>query len=492
MKIPHRARPALVVALMVAVLAGALVEIGVRTLVAIHTPDGLRFDPDLVFTFEAHAEVYGVALNDVGAVGDDLLDAAPAATRVFLFGGSTSFAPAYVDRVRSVVGSALGSPCSVISFGRPRYTSWQAMRIAEEVLPAYSPDVAVLYLGINDTIYDTFWWMDGRPDVGYLDWKQPWPPLAVDFVGYHVVAKRLRSRPEFPPGSLRSERLLRTHVEAIAEVAEAHNVRLVLSEFAIALPSGDAELVATIRAQEPVMRHFWGTVESTVRAVEAHNRVLRAVARERGYIWAPVASQMPRDARFFNDICHLTGGAATRCSGGSSATPWCGRWRRLDHRPNVSSRRRRVPNPPWDKAMTEHFRRLEAMYRAAPINGFFRPRLEVSDGSAAITMEVREDFFHAAGALHGSAYFKNLDDAAFFAAASLVEDRFLVTASFTTYLLRPVTSGVLLAEGRVVSSSRNLIVAESVLTLVGGKEVARGSGTFMRSSVKMTDVAAYR
>jgi len=140
--------------------------------------------------------------------------------------------------------------------------------------------------------------------------------------------------------------------------------------------------------------------------------------------------------------------------------------------------------------MSEHFRRLERMYATAPINAFFRPSLEVSKGSAVITFEVRPEFHHAAGAVHGSVYFKALDDSAFFAVNSLVEDCFVLTASFTVYLTRPVTDGAMRAEGRVVSRSAKLFVAESVL-LAGDREVARGSGTFMHSRIPLTAEVGY-
>jgi uncharacterized protein (TIGR00369 family) len=142
--------------------------------------------------------------------------------------------------------------------------------------------------------------------------------------------------------------------------------------------------------------------------------------------------------------------------------------------------------------MSEHFRKLENMYLSAPINSFFRPTLEVSKGRAVLTMEVRPDFFHAADAVHGSVYFKALDDAAYFAVNSLVHGHFVLTVSFNTYLLRPVTGGCLRAEGAVVSTSKNLFVADSVLFDGEDRQIARGSGTFMRSRISLDDVEAYR
>ena len=129
----------------------------------------------------------------------------------------------------------------------------------------------------------------------------------------------------------------------------------------------------------------------------------------------------------------------------------------------------------------EHYRKLERMYLSAPINGFFRPTIEIEHGRAVITNPVREELFHAAGAVHGSAYFKVLDDAAWFAVNSLVTDVFVLTTMFTTYLTRPVTSGTLRSVGEVVNEGRNQWLAESVVFDADGREVGRGSGTFVKS-----------
>ena len=139
----------------------------------------------------------------------------------------------------------------------------------------------------------------------------------------------------------------------------------------------------------------------------------------------------------------------------------------------------------------QHFRKLERMYLSAPINNFYLPSVSISQGQAEIQTEVKTEFFHAAGSLHGSVYFKLLDDAAFFAVNSLVKDFFVLTVSFNIYLTRPVTKGLLIAQGQVVSRSVNYFVADSVLT-VDDKEVARGSGSFLRSRVELAGVDSYK
>ena len=65
-----------------------------------------------------------------------------------------------------------------------------------------------------------------------------------------------------------------------------------------------------------------------------------------------------------------------------------------------------------------HYRRAARMYRYAPINAAERheSRVRVGAGTAVATAPVKEEFCHTAGGLHGSGYFKLLDDAAFFAA----------------------------------------------------------------------------
>ena len=140
----------------------------------------------------------------------------------------------------------------------------------------------------------------------------------------------------------------------------------------------------------------------------------------------------------------------------------------------------------------EHHRRLERMYMAAPANEYFRPEIRIDEGTAEVQLTARPDFFHAASAVHGSVYFKLLDDATFFAASSLVRDVFVLTASFNIYFLRPVSSGVMTARGTVVSRSTRLLIGEGVLVDDEGREIARGSGTFMPSRVQLDERLGYR
>ena len=139
-----------------------------------------------------------------------------------------------------------------------------------------------------------------------------------------------------------------------------------------------------------------------------------------------------------------------------------------------------------------HFRALEALYAAAPINRLFDSRLEiVSAGVARIHFSVDDRHFHAAGAAHGTTYFKMLDDAAFYAANSLVTDRFLLTTAFNLLLQRPLGPGRVIAEGRWVSGKRRVFIADAHLIDADGEESARGTGTFMKSRIPLTTLPGY-
>ena len=85
-----------------------------------------------------------------------------------------------------------------------------------------------------------------------------------------------------------------------------------------------------------------------------------------------------------------------------------------------------------------------------------------------------------------------LDDAAFYAANSLVTDRFLLTTAFNLLFTKPLKEGPVVAEGRWVSGQRRVFVAEARLIDATGEETGRGTGTFMRSRIPLAGLPGYR
>ncbi|APE27505.1 putative proteincatabolism [Aurantiacibacter gangjinensis] len=149
-------------------------------------------------------------------------------------------------------------------------------------------------------------------------------------------------------------------------------------------------------------------------------------------------------------------------------------------------------NAPQD-GQSAHFRALEHLYASAPVNQLFDSRLDIlAPGHARITFTASERFYHAAGATHGTLYFKMLDDAAFYAANSLVSDRFLLTTGFNLHFTKPLREGRVVAEGRWISGKRRVYIADAHLTDAEGEEIGRGTGTFMRSHIALSGLEGYR
>lgn len=154
-----------------------------------------------------------------------------------------------------------------------------------------------------------------------------------------------------------------------------------------------------------------------------------------------------------------------------------------------------IVTPPDDRISGEagHFRALEQLYLSAPINAKFASRLEIVEpGRSQIRFTIDETVHHAAGAAHGTIYFKMLDDAAFYAANSLVSDRFLLTTGFNLHFTKPAKTGEIVAEGQWISGRRRVFVAEARLIDEEGDEIGRGTGTFMRSRIALADLPGYR
>ncbi len=147
---------------------------------------------------------------------------------------------------------------------------------------------------------------------------------------------------------------------------------------------------------------------------------------------------------------------------------------------------------PPENGAAAHYRALEQLYTAAPINALFASRLQITGpGEAQIRFTADAAVHHAAGAAHGTIYFKMLDDAAFYAANSLVSDRFLLTTGFNLHFTKPLRGGEVVAHGRWISGKRRVFIAEAHLIDEEGDEIGRGTGTFMRSHIVLSGLPGY-
>lgn len=139
-----------------------------------------------------------------------------------------------------------------------------------------------------------------------------------------------------------------------------------------------------------------------------------------------------------------------------------------------------------------HYSKLANLYHNHPLNNFYKAEIDISNESAEVTLLLRPEFHHAASAVHGSVYWKLLDDSAFFAVNSKVEDVFVLTANFTIYLTKPVARGTLIAKGKFVHATRSQFIGESILYSDQEEEIARGNGVYIRSKLPLTPEMGYK
>jgi uncharacterized protein (TIGR00369 family) len=140
---------------------------------------------------------------------------------------------------------------------------------------------------------------------------------------------------------------------------------------------------------------------------------------------------------------------------------------------------------------SDHYRRLEHLYASAPVSQWYGSAIQIDDGRADVRVAARPEFHHAARAVHGSVYFRLLDDAAFFAANSRVTDVLVLTVSFTVHFMRSIATGELRARGRVVHGGGRLFMAEADLVDATDRLLGRGSGVFTRSNIPLDPTIGY-
>lgn len=140
-----------------------------------------------------------------------------------------------------------------------------------------------------------------------------------------------------------------------------------------------------------------------------------------------------------------------------------------------------------------HTQKLKAMYESAPVNQihFKGTRILFETDHVEISCQTNPSHHHAGGSVHGAVAFKLLDDAAYFSCQMLEMQFFLLTASFQIHFVRPVTTTRITAIGRIRQKSKNLFVAEARLFDERKKELAFGTGSFMKSTMELSSLETY-
>ncbi len=282
-----------------------LLEVSLRLLVWLKTPSSMVFKEDIVYTLKANSSAWTMPLNNIGCIGDDIKSSkSHNEYRVLLLGGSTSFTNVYTSLLQKELHKLLPRHnVKVISCGRPRYTSYINFINYRDYLTTINPDHVILYLGINDNIYNTFPQLLNPPNIGFFNWASI-EPISIKYLYYHLIHKPFRSTPNFT-APFRSVTTFKTSLEEIIKLAKLRKAKVLLSTFAVALPSTDNIIIDKLNDNLKIMEHFWGAANSAIKGVAAHNKVMKELSSAYNLPLVDIATQIPKDSKHFIDLCHM-------------------------------------------------------------------------------------------------------------------------------------------------------------------------------------------
>ncbi len=139
-----------------------------------------------------------------------------------------------------------------------------------------------------------------------------------------------------------------------------------------------------------------------------------------------------------------------------------------------------------------HCRKLESMYLTAPCNEYYESGIRISEGEAEVVVPVQDKFLDAAGSVHASLVHGAMNDAALFASNSIVPKELMRSAGFNILFTGTVAEGELIARGRVIGISEDRYLTEAVVLDSEGKELGRGTGTFVKTEIPLSSDLGYK
>jgi len=129
----------------------------------------------------------------------------------------------------------------------------------------------------------------------------------------------------------------------------------------------------------------------------------------------------------------------------------------------------------------EYVRKLLALVNGSPFPAHLPFRLVSIDlEEARVELDVEQNHLQPLGTVHGGVIATLIDTATYWAAfLALPEDSGLVNVDLKLNYLRPVSEGLLIADGRCLRAGRSISYAESHVRDGDGRLVAHGTSTLM-------------
>lgn len=131
---------------------------------------------------------------------------------------------------------------------------------------------------------------------------------------------------------------------------------------------------------------------------------------------------------------------------------------------------------------TTQTRRLRAAANAVPFSKLLGIELvEVTNGSATLSLKIRKELKQNHGVVHGGAIASLIDSAMAFAIIPLLAPKEKVTTvDLTISYLRPLTKGRATCSAKVLRAGRRLFVVSAQVTSDDGKLAATALSTYIK------------
>ncbi len=250
---------------------------------------------------------------------------------VLVLGGSVLQYGDFAGLLDSSLEEAYRRPVRVHSLAREAHTSLDSFYKYRRLERAHF-DLVVFYHGINEARANNCPPEMFRDDYSHWGWYRliaayenggpRWfvLPYTLYFSWVKIGGKTglLDLVPKHRPGeewtrhggTIRTEQTFRANLGRIRDFAAAREEPLLLMTFATHVVEGytlEKFLAGELDyAGHTMPIELWGEPEHVLRAIAAHNRVVREVAAGPGVHLVDQAAEMPKGRRYFADVCHVT------------------------------------------------------------------------------------------------------------------------------------------------------------------------------------------
>lgn len=236
-----------------------------------------------------------------------------------------------------------GTRPRVVSTGVPAHMTFDSMWKYDHWYRGYDFDLVIFYHGINDARANNYPAAHFRDDYTQLPYYRRFAPM-FDWIERHPALSRsftltwglslfrsasLRLAPAFQReapyndprddpwltegATIKTAPIFEANLRGVLRLADERGQRLLLLTYAYHLPEDytherfQARQTGYTFMEESVATEVWGLPENVVRAIEAHNAVVRKVAASRpDVLFFDMERFMPKDREHFIDICHWT------------------------------------------------------------------------------------------------------------------------------------------------------------------------------------------